>query len=114
MRPQLIMWLMIFLQQYCFALDLCHSVFDGRLLFSFMSKLFTLFFERFHVTRLTVPCLHPRPRTDACMCMWGQLLPKRGQLEWPFPLVGREICDFLAREDDHILDPVLYSYARMD
>ena len=59
--------------------------------------------------------LLPRPRTDAHMHMWGKLFPKRGQLEWLCSAVDKDVCDFLASEDERdVLDLVLYPYAGMD
>ena len=54
-RTQQIRWLMILLRQFCFSQDRFCLVFDGRLFFQFTSKLYTLFFERFHATRLALP-----------------------------------------------------------
>ena len=48
---------------------------------------------------------------DVCMGMWGKLFSKRGPPKWPCILVNREICDFLAKEDNIILDLV---YVGMD
>ena len=74
-----------------------------------------LFFGRFHATQPTLPYdLSPRPMTDACMRMWGQLLPKSGHSKWLCNLVSQEICDFFVGEDDAILDLVHYPYVEMD
>jgi hypothetical protein len=48
---------------------------------------------------------------DVHMHMWGQLFPKRGQLEFPYTSISRDVCDFLAREDNLVLDIVQYPYA---
>jgi hypothetical protein len=51
---------------------------------------------------------------DAHMHMWGKLMPKRGQYEFPITLVGKEVFDLLSSEDNHVLDIVEYPYAGMD
>jgi hypothetical protein len=79
-----------------------------------MLELFTLFFKRFHSTQLILPRFPPRRMIDAQMHMWGKLLPKRGQSECTCTTIGREIYDFLAGEDNCVLDLVQYPYARMD
>jgi hypothetical protein len=78
-EPRLIRWADVFLRQFCHALDHCRSVLSGMRFFPFTSELYTLFFERVHATRPVVPRFPSRPMFDACMCMWGQLIPKRGQ-----------------------------------
>jgi hypothetical protein len=110
----LIRWSEIFLRQFCFALDHCHVILHGMRFFPFVSELFTLFFERVHATRPVVPHFPARPMLDVCMCMWGKLIPKKGQLEFPISLVGRDVCDLLASEDNHVLDIVQYLYVGMD
>jgi len=47
-----------------------------------------------------------RPMFDVCMCVWADLFPKRGLLELSCTPIGRDICDFLAREDNIFLDIV--------
>ena len=62
------------------------------------------FFERFPTTRPRLPHELPsRPSTDACMCMWGQLLPKTSHLEWPYSLVDREVYDLLVGVDHPVV-----------
>jgi len=51
---------------------------------------------------------------DACMHMWGQLIPKKGQLDFPIFAFGRDVCDLLASRDNLVLDIVQYPYAGMD
>ena len=105
----MVRWSTILLQQFfvlfCFV--------NGRLHFPFASELYNLFFERFHSTRMTlIHDLPPRPREDARMHMWGQLLPKRGQSELLCGVDDKDVCDLLAEEDEHdVLDFVLYPYA---
>jgi hypothetical protein len=99
---------------FCRALDHCHIVLSGTRFFPFMSELYTLFFERVHATQPVVPHFPTRPMFDVCMHMWGKLMPKRGQYEFPISLVGREVCDLLASEDNHVLDIVEYLYMGMD
>jgi hypothetical protein len=76
----------------------CRSVFSGTRFFPFTSELYTLFFERVHATQPMVPHFPARPMFDVCMCMWGKLMPKRGQSEFLITLVGREVLIYcLAR-----------------
>jgi hypothetical protein len=102
----LIKWSNISLRQFCFALDHFCVILNGTRFFPFTSKLFTLFFERVHATRPLVHQFPARSFFDACMHMWRQLLHKKGQIEFPCTPVSRDVCDFLAREDNHILDIV--------
>jgi hypothetical protein len=44
----------------------------------------------------------------------GVVVSQEGPAEWLCTLVGREICDFLAGEDNHVLDLVQYPYMGMD
>jgi hypothetical protein len=106
-------WSDIFLRQFFFALDHCHIVLYGTRFFPFASKLFTLCFDRVHATRLVVLYFPSRPMLDACMRMWGQLFPKKGQLKFPITLVGRDVFDLLASKDNHVLDIIQYPYAGM-
>ena len=54
------------------------------------------------------------PMTNACMHMWGELFPKRDQLQWSCSLVGKEIFNFFALEDDlGVLYLFLYPYMRV-
>jgi hypothetical protein len=59
------------------ALDHCLFIFSGTRFFPFAFELYTLFFERVHATRLAVPHFPSGPMFDACMHMWGKLIPKR-------------------------------------
>ena len=88
----------------------------GRVTFPFASELFTLFFERFPATiPIFLYDFPPRPRTNACMQMWGQLFPKRSHSNWSCTTVGKDVCDLLDLEDDcDVLDLVLYPYIGMD
>jgi hypothetical protein len=71
------------LWQFCIALDRCRAMIHGRENFPFASELFCLFFERFPETRPTFFC-HPfRSMTQVWMHMWGEMMPKRGQPEFP-------------------------------
>ena len=100
MTTKLIRLLVIFLQQFCFALDCCHMAINGRGTFPFVVELFTLSFERIPTTRSGFPSgSTPRNMTDAHMSMWQQLLPNMGQSEWPCSLVDREVYDLLAGVD---------------
>ena len=114
MRARLIRWSAIFFQ-FCFSLDHFCSFVNGQLHFPFSSSCI-LFFERFQSIRLTLIIgLPSRPRTNAHMNTLGKLFPERDQLEWSCSVVKKDICDFLASEDDHdILDLVLYPYVGMD
>jgi hypothetical protein len=56
---------MFFLRQFCHALDHCLFVLSGKRFFPFVSKLYTLFFERVHATQPTVPHFPTRPMFDA-------------------------------------------------
>jgi hypothetical protein len=67
-----------------------------------------------HSTQTRVPHFPPRTMFDVHMCMWGKLFPKSGPLEWPCTLVHREVCDFLARKENPILDVVQYADVGMD
>jgi hypothetical protein len=51
---------------------------------------------------------------DACMHMWGHMIPKRGQYEFPIYPFDREECDLLASEDNSVLDIEEYPYEEMD
>jgi hypothetical protein len=102
------------LRRFCFSLDRCRAVLGGRILFPFALNFFTCFLENFHATQVGVPYLAPRSMIDVHMCMWGELFPKRGQLEWPCTPANREACDFLFEEDNIVLDIVQYSYTEMD
>jgi len=52
--------------------------------------------------------------TDARMHMWGKLFPKRSQPGCLCTLIDREICDFLAQEENFVLNVVQYPYVGMD
>jgi hypothetical protein len=51
---------------------------------------------------------------DANIHMWGKLMPKRGQFNFPITPVGKEVSNLLSRKDDHVLDTVEHSYAGID
>jgi hypothetical protein len=80
--------------------------FTFTIFFQFASKLFTLFFERVHATRPVVPFFPARSMLDVCMCMWGNLMPNKGQFKFPIFAVGKDVCDLLASEDNHVLNIV--------
>jgi hypothetical protein len=54
------------------------------------------------------------PMFDERMCMWGKLMPKRGQTKFPITLMSRELFDVLSSMYDLVLDIVEYLYTRMD
>ena len=72
-----------FFAALCIALDRCHSQACGRLTFPFASELFCLFFERFPETRITFFRQPRRPMIEVQVHMWGEMIPKRGQSEYP-------------------------------
>jgi hypothetical protein len=51
---------------------------------------------------------------DLHMHIWGGFFPKRGPPNWSCTTVSREVCDFLAREENHVLNLVQYPYMGMD
>ena len=59
------------------------SFYGGRSSFPFGLELFCLFFERFLETRPTFVRQPHRMTTEVRMHMWGVMMPKRGQLEYP-------------------------------
>ena len=84
---RLIRWSAISLQQFCFALNHYHVVFDGRMGFLFASKLFCLFFYRCLATRSRFDCLPPNLMIDVCMCLWKYMILDNGEPESPYPHV---------------------------
>ena len=85
----------------------------GRSSFPFGSYMFCLFFNRFPKTRFTFDCHPPRSMTEVRMHMWGEMMPKRGQLEYP-ARISPVALQLLACEDDHMFIMVLCPYAGMD
>ena len=64
------------------TLDRFHVMIHGRKRFPFSLEFFCLFFERFLETRLTFDCRPPRSMIEVRMCMWCQMMPKRGLPEY--------------------------------
>lgn len=55
-----------------------------------------------------------RQMIDACIHMWGQMFPKKIQLDLSGRVVGVDIIDMSFSQNDHILDLVKYSYVGME
>jgi hypothetical protein len=51
---------------------------------------------------------------DARVCMWGLLIPKRGQFEFLINPMGRAVFDLLSSKDDNVLNIIEYSYVGID
>ena len=51
---------------------------------------------------------------NACIFMWGKLIPKRGHYEFPITPVGKEVFYLLSNEDDLVLNIIEYLYAGID
>ena len=47
------------------------------------------------------------------MHMWGEMMPKRGQSEYPAK-ISSDALELLASEDDHMFVMMLCPYARLD
>jgi hypothetical protein len=112
-RPRCIRWSAIFLWQFCIALDRCHVMIHGRENFPFASELFCLFFERFLETRPTFVCHPSRLMTQVWMHMWGEMMPKRGQSEFP-ARISTNALGLLASEVNHMFVMVSCPYAGLD
>lgn len=63
--------------------------------------------------RHTFDCHPLRVMNDVQIHMWGELMPKRGQLEYPTKISAKEL-GLLASEDDNMFVLVLCPYVRMD
>ena len=98
----------VFFRHFCRVLDHCHSILFRIRFFPFTSDLYTLFLERVHATRPKVPHFPARPMFDVCMCMWGKLMPKRGQSKFAITPIGNEVFDLLSSKENHILNIVDY------
>ena len=62
---------------------------------------------------LSFECLTTGMMTEVCMCMWGDMIPKRGQDEFP-TMITSYLLEMMASEDDHALEMASYPYASMD
>jgi len=109
-EPRLVRWSAIFLRQFCTALDRCRSHAQGRVNFPFASKLFCLFFERFPETRPSFLRQPHRSITEACMHMWGQMMPKREETLFPVR-VSDDALELLASVDEYPFIMAAYPYA---
>jgi hypothetical protein len=85
----------------------------GRLNFPFALELFCLFFERFPETRQTFVHHSARPRTHVRMCMWGEMMPKRAQPEFP-TRIALDALRLLGSAVDQMFIMVLCPYAGLD
>lgn len=94
-------------------LDICHVLRHGREIFPFDSALFCLFFERFLETRLRSGHSPPRSLTEVRMCMWRQIMPKRGFPEYSTK-ISLEALALLASEDNHVFLTLAFPYAGID
>ena len=80
---------------------------------NFSLELFFLFFERFPETRPTFFDHPGRPRPQAWMHMWGEMMPKRGQQDFPTK-ISPDAQWILGSEADHMFIMVLCPYVVLD
>jgi hypothetical protein len=45
---------------------------------------------------------------DVCMCMWGKLIPKMVQYEFPITLMSTVVFDLFSIKDNRVLDIIEY------
>ena len=88
-------------------------MFDGRVVFPFSLELFFLFFERFPTTRTSFYHRPLKMMREVHMHMWGNIIPKRGYLEFSNRITV-EVLEMIGNEDDHSLDLVPYPYMGLD
>lgn len=76
-------------------------------------ELFYLFFDRFLETRPTFFYQPRSPMTEVWMHMFGVMIPKRAQLDYP-ARISDERVKLLGIADDHMFVMVSCPYAGMD
>lgn len=108
-----IKWSVIFWRQFCKDLDRCHVLRHGRTTFPFAIEILCLFFKRFLETRPTFDCHPPRLITEVQMRMWGQMIPKRGLLEYSTRISIEELV-LLANEGYHMFVALVFLYVGID
>jgi hypothetical protein len=106
-------WSKNFLRQFCHALDHCCVGLHWMRFFQFASKLFKLFFDiMVHATQPLVSYFHTRPMLDVLICMWGKLILKKFQFEYPISMVGSDVHHLLASEYNifHDIEKYIYTW----
>lgn len=111
--PWCIKWFSIFLRHFCRDLDICCAMIHGRMNFPFILEFFCLFFERFPKTMPIFDLHPPTLMTDVWMRMWGQMMPKRGLLEYT-TRISTHTTTLLASEDDYAFILLSFPYTIMD
>jgi hypothetical protein len=99
--------------EFYIALDRCRVMIHGRENFPFYSELSCLLFERLLKKRPTFSCQNSRPMNQVWMHMWGEMMPKRGQLKFS-SRISTNTLGIPASEENHMFIMVMYHYVGLD